>query len=129
MDIGTLKNNYKYYDNSYYPETEVILVLKESPDFNIHIANLYFSDIVDCPPLHGKGWHGFTRDYQEGKGAYATLNDNKAEISDLHEYLYDMLQYSQKQFRYEETKEVFELIADFLRYAITTGQTVIVEVD
>ncbi|MBQ4544521.1 MAG: hypothetical protein II996_03010 [Oscillospiraceae bacterium] len=129
MDTGRLRNNYKYYDDSYMAITEIILKLKESPDFNIHIEEDYFGDIFGHPVLDGKGWHGFTRDYCECKGAWDFTSNEPSEISDLHEYLYDMLQYSQKQFDYEETKEVFELIADFLRYAITTGQTVVVEVE
>ena len=129
MDTGRLRNNYKYYDDSYVAIPEIILRLKESPDFNLHLWDAYFYDIFGHPVLDGKGWYGFTRDYCERKGAWGFPSLEPVEILDLHEYLYDMLQYSQKQFEIEETKVVFELVADFLRYAITTGQTVTVETD
>lgn len=129
MDIGRLKNNTKFYDcEEYMYDTEIILSLKEDPNFNLHIWDGYVMDIFDAPPLHGLGWHGFTRDYQEFKGAFSDDNDNKIELTDLKEYLTDLLQYEKKQFDFEATQEVFELIADFLRYAIATGQTVVMEV-
>ena len=127
MDIGRIKNNRVYNEEDMY-DTEIILSLREDPNFNLHIWEGYIDDIFDHPPLHGLGWHGFTRDYQEFKGAFSDDNDNKIELPDLEEYLTDMLQYAEKEFRFEETSEVFELIADFLRYAIATGQTVVMEV-
>ena len=127
MDIGRLKNN-RVYNEEDMCDTEIILSLKEDPNFNLHIWEGYFRDIFGHPFLHGLGWHGFTRDYQEFKGAFSDDNDNKIELPDLEEYLTDMLQYAEKEFRFEETSEVFELIADFLRYAIATGQTVVMEV-
>ncbi len=127
MDIGRIKNNKEYLEEDIC-DTEIILSLKENPEFNLHIWDAYFSDIFCNPPLHGMGWHGFTRDRNEFKGAYSDANDNRIELPDLEEYLQDMLQYAKKQFRFEETSQVFELIADLLRYAMATGQTVVMEV-
>ena len=127
MDIGRLKNNMEYCEEDLY-DTEIILSLKESPEFNLHIWDAYFSDIFSPSIISGETWHGFTRDYHEIKGAYSDENDNRIELPDLEEYLQDMLQYAEKQFRFEETSEVFELIADLLRYAMATGQTVVMEV-
>ena len=127
MDIGRLKNNIQYCEEDMY-DAEIILSLKENPDFNLHLWEGYFRDLFGHPPLHGKGWHGFTRDFNEFKGAYSNVNDNRIELLDLEEYLRDILQYAEKKFRFEETSEVFYLIADFLRYAIATGQTVVMEV-
>ena len=126
QDIGKLKDNYEYYEG-FEGEEEVMLSLKENLECNIHVWEGYFSDIFDDPPLHGLGWHGFTRDYQECRNAFGIASNN-AEILNLREYLEDMMQYKDKKFRFEETREVFELIADFLKYAIDTKQTVIVKV-
>lgn len=126
MDIGRLKNNYQYYDDSYYVPEEIILSIKESPEYNIHIEKGYFFDIFyGNAPLDGKGWHGFTRDYMEKVGGW----EDASEINDIDEYINDMLKYRNCGFEYKETFEVFNLIIDFLTYAKQTGQTVIVEVD
>ena len=127
QDIGKLKNNYEYYEG-FEGEEEVMLLLKENPEFNIRVWEGYISDIFDDPPLHGLGWEGFTRDYQERKGAFG-IASNKSEILNLREYIEDMMQYKDKKFRFEETPEIFELIADFLEYAMGTKQTVVVKVE
>ena len=106
----------------------MILSLKENPEFNIHIWEGYFSSIFDDPPLHGLGWHGFTRDYQEEKGAFDFANVQE-EILNPMEYLEDILQYKDKNFKWKEEKESFDLIVDFLKYAIETKQMVVVKVE
>ena len=123
-----LKNNYQYFDNSYYIPAEITLSIKESPEFNIHIEEMYFHDIFhDNAPLDGKGWHGFTRDYLEMVGGW----EKTSEIDDLEEYLKDIKKYIKPKYEFErkETPEVLNLIIDFLTYAKETGQTVVVEVD
>ena len=127
-DIGKLKDNYKFCDED--GGDDIILKIKEDPTTIIYISESYFYEIFGDPPLHGLGWHGFTRDYQEHKGAFDYFeNGNVAEMTNPMEYLEDMMQYKDKSFRYEETSEVFDLIADFLGYAIETKQTVIVKVE
>ena len=125
MDIGKFKNNEQYYDDSYVVSNEVIIELKESPEFNLHIDEMYFADIFRNPLFDGNPWIGFTRDYQEEVNGW----DEATEMDNIDEYIRDMLRYSNKEFRWEETPEVFNLILDFLTYAKETGQTVIVEKD
>lgn len=128
QDIGWLKDNYKYYDG-FEGEAEVVLRIKEEPTIDIHIWRGYFGSIFGDPLLHGLGWYGFTRDYNELKGAFGLWGDEEAELSNLEEYLQDMMQYKGKDFRFEDTREVFNLIIEFLQYAINTKQTVIMEAD
>ena len=127
MDIGKLKNNEVYCEPDFCDD-EIILSLKEQPEFNLHIWDGYIRDLFGDPPMHGMGWKGFTRDYQEIMGAFSGKSNNCIELPDLEEYLVDILQYAKKQFRFKETREVFNLIYDFLRYAMATNQTVIMEV-
>ena len=125
MDIGKFKNNEQYYDDSFVVPHEVIVRLKETPEFNLHIDEMYFSDIFGKPLFDGNPWIGFTRDYQEEVNGW----DEATEMDNIDEYISDMLRYSNEEFRWEETPEVFNLILDFLTYAKQTGQTVIVERD
>ena len=125
MDIGKFKNNEQYYDDSYVVSNEVIIELKESPEFNLHIDEMYFADIFGKPVLDGKPWIGFTRDYCECRNGW----DEATEMDNIDEYIWDMLRYKDREFDWEETPEVFNLILEFLTYAKETGQTVIVEKD
>ena len=128
MDIGRLKNNREYC--AWWPEPDIILSLKESPEFNLFIWDGYFVTIFSDPIFTDKDWAGFTRDYQEFTGVWAW--DDKTEIKDVDEYIWDMLRYKDKKYKpiWEKTvPEVFNLILDFLTYAKETGQTVIMEMD
>ncbi len=136
MDIGKFKNNERFREWEHMYETEigyiydseVILSLEENPDFNIHIWEAFFDDIFCNPPLNGIGWRGFTRDRNEYIGAFSKKSGNKMEIQNLEEYFVDLLEHNEKEFDFEETREVFNLMVDFLRYAIATGQTVVVQI-
>lgn len=124
MDIGKLKNNEQYC--AWWPEPEVVLSLKENPEFNLHIWNGYFADIFENAIFTDNLWVGFTRDYQEDKGGW----DKASEIENIDEYIWDMLRYKEKKYAPIWQKcvpEVFDLIIDFLTYAKQTNQTVIVE--
>ena len=125
MDIGKFINNSDYYDDSYFICTEVIMQIKENPEFNLHIDECYFMDIFGDPIFNGRPWVGFTRDYQEGVNGW----DKKSEIGNIDEYISDMMRYADRTFEWKETPEVFQLIIDFLNYAKMTGQTVVVEVE
>ncbi len=126
MDIQRLKNNRKHYEIGVeWAEPKVILSLKESPEYNLHIWDGYFVAIFGEPIFADENWVGFTRDYQEGVGAWEKV----MEIENIDEYIWDMLRYKDRKFDWEETPEVFNLIIDFLTYAKQTGQTVIVEAD
>ena len=122
MDIAKLKNNNKYC--AWWPEPDIILSLKENPKFKLYIWDGYFVEIFGNPIFDGNPWVGFTRDYQEDVGGW----EDATEMQDIDEYLTDILRYKDKEFEYEETPEVFNLIVDFLTYAKQTGQTVVVEV-
>ena len=126
MDISRLKNNEQYFIDDASGH-EVTMWLKESPEFNLHIDEMYFGDVFGNPIFNNKPWVGFTRDYQEFTGGWK----DASEIEDIDEYIYDMLRYKDRERRtgWEETPEVFNLIIDFLTYAKETGQTVVVEVD
>ena len=126
MDISRLKNNEQYFID-YVSAHEVTMWLKESPEFNLHIGEMYFGDVFGNPIFNNKPWVGFTRDYQEFTGGWK----DASEIEDIDEYIYDMLRYKDRERRtgWEDTPEVFNLIIDFLTYAKETGQTVVVEVD
>ena len=128
MDIGRLKNNIKFSVEEVCPEfaePNIILSLKESPEFNLRIWDGYFVKIFDDPIFTDKDWVGFTRDYHEFTGAW----EDKTEMDNIDEYIWDMLRYKDKEFGWKETPEVFNLILDFLTYAKQTGQTVIMEMD
>ena len=127
MDIGEFKNN-KMYCEADFCEDEIILSLKENSEFNIHIWEGYIRDIFDKAALDGEMWAGFTRDFHEIKGAFSRKNGNKIQIQNIEEYLADLLGYCEKEFDFEETREVFNLMVDFLRYAMMTGQTVVVQI-
>ncbi len=127
MDIGKLKNNEVYCEPDFCDD-EIILSLKEQPEFNIHIWDGYIRDLFGNPPMNAERWYGFTRDFNEFVGAFSEKEGNRIEISKVEEYFVDLIQYAEKRFRIEETREVFNLLSDFLRYALATNQTVIMEV-
>ena len=70
MDIGRLKDNSEYFDDYYFAETDVELWLKESPEFHLHIDEMYLRDIFFNPIFDGKPWRGFTRDCNEFVGGW-----------------------------------------------------------
>ncbi len=113
MGIGKI-DNYKFYEGYGY-EPEVELSTKIETMETLHIWDGFFMDIFDEPTLDGKGWHGFTRDYNQCEGAFDDYGE--AVIADLQEYIDDLKTYENKKFRFEETKEVYELIYSWLTEA------------
>ena len=110
MDIGKI-DNYKFYEG-YGFEPEVELSTNIETMEILHIWDGFFMDIFGEPSLDGKGWHGFTRDYNQCEGAFD--DDGEAIITDLQEYIDDLKIYKNRKFRFEETKEVYELICSWL---------------
>ena len=111
MDIGRLKNNEQYC--AWWPEREVVLSLKENPEFNLRIWDGYFAEIFEDAIFTDEPWVGFTRDYQEGKGCW----EKESEIKNIDEYIWDMLRYKGKEYDpiwARHIPEVFNLIIDFL---------------
>lgn len=121
MDIGKLKNNTEFYEG-FEDEPEIELYLSESPDFNIHIWDGYFLDIFGSPAMDGKGWNGFTRDYNQMERTY----ENQGVKVDIEEYLNDLCIYKNKDFEHDETIGCYNLLYAFLEYAKSNNKTVIV---
>ena len=119
MDIGMLFNNTEFYDG-FEDEHEIELFISEKTELSIHIWEGYFNDIFGEPPFNGKGWYGFTRDFQQCE---RTFEEKDVEIN-VDEYLLDLLNYKNKKFRFEETKKCYELIHFFLEYAKANTKTV-----
>lgn len=116
MDIGNPKNNCTYYEG-YEGETEIILCLEGVQ--TLHIWEGYFDDIYDTPSLDGKGWKGFTRDYHQLEGIFS----DKCGWFEMNptEYLEDLMLYKEKTFDFDETADVFNLIASLFEKAIEKG--------
>lgn len=119
MDTRKLKNNTAFY-NGFEDEYEIELIISETPEYNIHIWEGYFDDIFKEPPLDGKGWSGFTRDFQQLERTYR----EKDRSIDTDEYLNDLYIYKERKFDFEETKACYELLCSFLEYAKKNGRTV-----
>ena len=113
MDIGKI-DNYKFY-KGYEDEPEIEFSTSCENMETLHIWDGFFMDIFGEPSLDGKGWHGFTRDYNQCEGAFD--DDGEAVISNLQEYIDDLKIYENRKFRFEETKEVYELICSWLTEA------------
>ena len=119
MDIGNLKNNYTFYDG-YEDEGEIVLCIEA--DQAIHVWEGYFDDIFDTPSLDGNRWKGFTRDYHQFEGVFSE-NGGVYEINPA-EYLEDLMLYKEKNFDFDETRDVLNLVAYLLEKAIREGVTV-----
>lgn len=113
MGIGKT-DNYKFYEG-YEDEPEVEFSTNAENMETLHIWDGFFADIFCEPALDGKGWHGFTRDYNQCEGAFDEYGE--AVISNLQEYIDDLKIYENRKFRFEETKEVYELICSWLTEA------------
>lgn len=124
MDIGKLKGNTKFYDG-FEEDNEVVLSYVDNPTFNIHIYEGFFYDFFGEPSLDGKGWNGFTRDYNQMERAFG---GGEYVISDVKEYLNDLLSYSEKKYEYEAVAECYVLLRDFLIYALESNNRILVQV-
>ena len=122
MGIGKIDNE-KFY-KGFEGEEEVELSTRKDNMEILHIWEGYFSDIFCEPSLDGKGWHGFTRDYNQCEGAFDDCGE--AIITDLQEYIDDLRIYENRKFRFEETKEVYELIYSWLTEAKKNNCTEII---
>lgn len=123
MDTGRLKNNNSFYAG-YEDEGEVTLSLKDLPEYCIHIWEGYFEDIFGKPLPYNGGWSGFTRDYQECKGAFGS--EAFEYIQNISEYLSDLGQYEGRSFQYEETGDCHRLLIAFLRLAKEKKSSIVV---
>ncbi len=125
MDIGKLKNNTDFYEG-FEPETEITLQYVENPEYNLHIYEGFFSDFFGSPNLDGKGWNGFTRDYQQMERSFG--NYDEYVLKDVKEYLDDLMIYKDKDYEYPETKECYNVLCNFLELALEKGFHICVKV-
>ena len=116
MDTGKTKDNYIFYEG-FEGEPEIILTFSNAEVF--HIWDGYFDDIYNRPSLDGKGWNGFTRDYHQMEGIFANGGDT-VKINPK-EYLDDLMLYKDKNFDFEETAQVFDLMVALFEKAIENG--------
>ena len=124
-NIECFRKNEKFHEEDI-ADYVFTLSLKENSEFYIHIWYGYMCDIYRDPKVCGDYWGGFTRDLQE---YVRTFSEDLVEIENLDEYINDLLLYEDVKFKYEETREVYDLIYDFLCYAKETKQTVLAELD
>ena len=117
MDTGKIDNETFYI--GFEGEEEVMLSVIDKNMETLHIWEGYFSDIFCDPPLDGKGWHGFTRDYHQFEGAFDS--NEEVIITDLQEYIDDLEFYKNRKFNFEETKEVYNLIYSWLQEVLKRG--------
>lgn len=125
MDTGKM-NNYKFFDGYDYG-TEVILESGSQKLQILHIWDGFFWDIFGSP-TYDKDWKGLTRDFNQFEGAFG--DDETDVITDLQEYIDDIKQYATKQFKFKETKEVYNLLCSWLKEANEKGcKSIIVKIN
>ena len=124
MGIGKI-DNYKFYDG-FEDEPEIEFSTTDGNMETLHIWDGYFYDIFGEPSLDGKGWNGFTRDFNQLEGAFG--DTGKAIITDLQEYIDDLKIYENKKFDFEDTREVYELILSWLLEAQNNCKEIYVKV-
>ena len=122
MDIGKT-DNYTFFEG-YEDEPEIELSSNNQDMETLHIWDGFFWDLFGDPSLDGKGWNGFTRDYNQFEGAFG--DDSEAVISDIDEYIDDLKIYENRKFDYKETRDVYNLLLSWLNRAKATGSTVTV---
>ena len=71
MNIEELKNNTEYADT--YDGMDIEMTYAEKPEFRLLFDKCYFSNIFGEPDLSGKGWNGFTRDWQQMERAFSMI--------------------------------------------------------
>ena len=124
MDIGKT-DNYTFYEG-FEGETEIELSSNNQDMETLHIWDGFFWDLFGDPSLDGKGWNGFTRDYNQFEGAFG--DDSEAVISDIDEYINDLKIYENREFKFSNTRDVYNLLLSWLNKAKATGSTVTVTV-
>lgn len=123
MDI---LNNYKYYDG-YEGEPEVIFQLQDNNNTSIHLWTGYIDDIMNHQPGTNEDYKiGLSRDWNNIEGPYS---EDKNNFIDVDDYYSDLIRFEKADFKYEETKAVYELIMYFLKYAKDNNKSVEMIVD
>ncbi len=126
MDIGQIIHNTKYYDG-YEGEPQITLTAYGTELPVLHIWDGHFEFIFGKPVFYEVPWHGFTRDCQHFEGVF---DEKDQVITDLQEYIDDMLYYKDKEFRIEETRGAYELMLTWFIAAKELGcKEVLVRLD
>ena len=99
MNIEELKNNTEYADT--YDGMDIEMTYAEKPEFRLLFDKCYFSNIFGEPDLSGKGWNGFTRDWQQMERAFSIENQHPVPIDDIDEYLTDLYSYKSRMENYK----------------------------
>ena len=116
-----ISNNYKYY-KGYEGEPEIIFRYLNNPNISIHIWEGYIDDIMRNQPGTDEDYrNGLSYDWNTMNGPYGDENKN---IINLDNYYKDLLRFKKTKFKFEETKEVYDLIMNFLKQAVDDKQKV-----
>ena len=118
MDTGKTIDNFKFFDG-FEGEPEIVIEAENTDMQILHIWDGYLDDILRKPNLDGNGWQGFTRDYHQCEGAFG--DESKRSITNLIEYLDDLKLYAYREFDYDDTKDVYDLLYSWLEEAINNG--------
>ena len=113
MDTGRLKGNTEFYDG-FEGEGVITLSIDGRPEYYIEIWDGYMDGFFCNPPLDGKGWNGFTRDYNQCEGAF---EGGDFLITNVKEYLDDMQVTAPKEYEDEASAKCYALLLDFLTFA------------
>ena len=106
-------------------QNKIILSLVEKPEFNLHIYEEYFNKIFGSPLLDSKEWNGFTLDYNKKERVFGGGNYI---ITDIKEYLDDMLTYRDKDFKNEKVDESYHRLYNFLKFAMKNTYRILVHI-
>ncbi len=113
-------NNYEYGSKWEYEST---FMVKEYPGYAIHIWSRFLIDIASHPSEQVNADIGFTKDFKNRTGPYAS---NTFEVIDVNQYLTDLKTYVfSPDFSFEETDGALGLIISFLEFAKSCDFTVI----
>ena len=127
MDTGKTLHNTKYYDGFEFDD-QIILTARDTRLPILHIWDGYFTFIFDEPVFYEEDWHGFTRDYHQCEGVFDDGEDQI--ITDLQEYIDDLLYYKDNEFNNERTRGAYELILNWFIAAKESGcKEVLVRMD
>ena len=115
------KQDQRFYDEWYYGENEICFYAIGADLPILHIWDGYFYDIFRNAPLHGLGWRGFTRDYQQCEGPFDIGVEDWYTIPNLDEYIEDLLRYQHFTFECEDTRKAYNALVDWLGAAKKSG--------
>jgi hypothetical protein len=108
-------------------EAEIILEIINDNFPSLHIWEGYFSDLFSDPDLSQNGWIGFTKEYHQFEGAFSEEEQEALIDPDL--YIADLQTYTDKDFHFSETRDVFNAVLELLTQAQKENKKVLVTRD